>query len=198
MKEVAALFVRPDSIYKTIEGVDCWDIERDARKWLGNAPIIAHPPCRAWGQLRAFAKPRPDEKELAIWVTRQIQKWGGVLEHPKGSTLWKIMGLPEPGEIDSFGGFTIIIPQYWFGHLAMKETRLYIVGIELKDLPQMPLVLGEPEYVVSTPHAWSTARLKASGRKEMKKSDREKTPPCLRTMADRLGKDVQSTRESLS
>lgn len=33
---VAALFVRQDSIYKTMTGVDCWDIDRDARMWPGD------------------------------------------------------------------------------------------------------------------------------------------------------------------
>ena len=33
------------------EGFDCWDIERNALNWPGGNPIVAHPPCRAWGQL---------------------------------------------------------------------------------------------------------------------------------------------------
>jgi hypothetical protein len=49
MREVAVLFARADSIYKTLAGCDVWDEARDALKWPGGAPIIAHPPCRAWG-----------------------------------------------------------------------------------------------------------------------------------------------------
>ena len=49
--DVAALFVRADSIYKLMPGVDAWDIERDARAWPGGSPVVAHPPCRAWGAL---------------------------------------------------------------------------------------------------------------------------------------------------
>jgi hypothetical protein len=37
MTPVAALFVRADSIYKTLPGVDAWDEARDARQWPAGA-----------------------------------------------------------------------------------------------------------------------------------------------------------------
>lgn len=43
-RTVATLFVRSDSIYKSLPGVDAWDISRDARKWPGGCPVVAHPP----------------------------------------------------------------------------------------------------------------------------------------------------------
>jgi hypothetical protein len=103
---VSVLFVQEDSIYKSL-GVDCWDINRDARLWPGGNSIVCHPPCRSWGQLSHMAKPRPDEKQLAIWSIQQIRKWGGVLEHPRASKLWPEMNLPRPGYYDEFGGFSI-------------------------------------------------------------------------------------------
>jgi hypothetical protein len=51
MRQVAILFARKDSIYKTMPGCDVWDIDRDARNWPGGAPIVGHPPCRAWGPI---------------------------------------------------------------------------------------------------------------------------------------------------
>ena len=84
---ISALFVRMDSIYKQL-GVDCWDIERDARLWPGGNSVVAHPPCRAWGQLAHFSKPREGEKELAILSVNWIRQWGGVLEHPRTSKLF--------------------------------------------------------------------------------------------------------------
>jgi hypothetical protein len=81
MITVSALYVRKDSVYKSL-GVDCWDIERDATKWPGGNPIIAHPPCRAWGQLSHFANPRPGEKELAIKAIELIREWGGGIGAP--------------------------------------------------------------------------------------------------------------------
>lgn len=140
--QIAVLFARVDSIYKTLPGCDVWDIERDARRWPGGSPIIAHPPCRAWGRLRAFAKPRADEKDLARWAVDQIRQHGGVLEHPESSSLWTDKGLPRPGMKDEFDGWTLPVHQYWWGHRAQKKTWLYIVGCAPSDVPEMPFKLG--------------------------------------------------------
>jgi hypothetical protein len=75
------LFVRKDSIYKEL-GVDCWDAERNALNWPGGNPLIAHPPCRAWGQLSHWAKPLPGEKELAIWSIEKYENLGVYLSIP--------------------------------------------------------------------------------------------------------------------
>ncbi len=160
--KAAVLFARSDSIYKEIEGLDVYDIERDARKYRGNLPVIAHPPCRAWGRLSGQAKPRDDEKELAIFAVEQVKRCGGVLEHPANSKLWKAAGLPLPGE-SLKGGFTLPILQSWFGHEAPKNTWLYISGIEQTKIPAIHFLLGIPP-----------------GRVEnMSKNKREKTPKDL-------------------
>ena len=67
---VAAMFVRADSVYKTIPGVDCWDIDRDARLWPGGCPVVAHPPCRAWGRLRHLTLriERKTEPARSLWL----------------------------------------------------------------------------------------------------------------------------------
>lgn len=77
MTTVAALFVRADSHYKTMAGVECYDMERDARTYDGPWPVVAHPPCRAWGRLRTFANPRPDERNLARLAVAMVREWGG-------------------------------------------------------------------------------------------------------------------------
>jgi hypothetical protein len=142
---IAVLFARQDSRYKELQGYDVYDIDRDARKYNGNDPVIAHPPCRAWGRLSHMANPRPDEKELAYFALKQVRKNGGILEHPKGSKLWKEAPLPKPGEPqDEYGGFTILIDQYHFGHVARKWTHLYIVGINRNELPTIPVREGQP------------------------------------------------------
>ncbi len=180
---VAVLFARADSNYKVLPGTDVWDAERDALRWPGGAPVIAHPPCRAWGQLRALANPRPGEKELALWAVEQVRKYGGVLEHPAKSTLWPVVGLPKPGEVDEYGGWTLPIFQVWFGHRAEKPTYLYIVGASPRDLPVLPLRLGEATHICGTSgRRRDGGRLHkgdAGWRPEISKAEREHTPPRL-------------------
>jgi len=169
---VSALFVRENSIYKTL-GVDCWDIKRDARKFNGKNPIIAHPPCRAWGQLSHMAKPREGERELAIWSINQIRKFGGVLEHPRASKLWKEMNLPIGREVDEYGGFTICVNQHWWGHKAEKKTLLYICGCKISDLPSIPLRFELVEFVITSGHRKGDLGWKP----RVTQQEREATPP---------------------
>lgn len=151
---------------------DVYDIDRDARKFSGGLPIVAHPPCRAWGRLRTFANPRPGEIELAPWAVDQVRQYGGVLEHPAASTLWAHCNLPAPGCFDSVGGWTLGIHQNEFGHRAEKATLLYIVGIKPKDLPEVPIVLGEASHVIQS-------RKRVGYRPHVSKAEREHTPPAL-------------------
>lgn len=170
--QVAALFVRADSYYKTMPGVDAWDIERDARAYDGPHPVVAHPPCRAWGRLRTFANPRPDERNLARLAVALVREFGGVLEHPAGSTLWPAQGLPGPGQRDTFGGWTLAAPQHWWGHRAAKETWFYVVGCEPAEVPDIPLRLDEPTHVVQSCK-------RDDCRPHITKAEREHTPPEL-------------------
>lgn len=141
--QVAALYVRADSIYKQLIGVECFDIARDARSYRGPWPVVAHPPCRAWGRLSHFAKPREDEKALGFHAVEMVRQWGGVLEHPASSKLFAAAGMPRPGDgVDRFGGWSWPIKQQCFGHSAPKYTWLYIVGCEPSDLPAYGLRLG--------------------------------------------------------
>ncbi len=172
VESVAVLFARCDSNYKDLPGCDVWDIERDATRWPGGVPVVAHPPCRAWGRLRHFSNPRPGEKELALWAVDQVRQFGGVLEHPSASTLWPAAGLPAPGKRDAWGGWTLPVHQNWWGHRAEKCTLLYIVGCEPSDIPALPLVLGEASHVVQS-------RKRAGSRPHISKSEREHTPPAF-------------------
>ena len=144
-KKFAALFVRSDSSYKKRAAFDAWDADRDALNFEANVPVVCHPPCRAWGQLAHMAKPRPGEKELALWSIDIVRKNGGILEHPKASRLFKNY-LPDAGEFDDeHGGFTILIDQYDFGHVAHKPTKLYFCGIQRAQLPDM----SDPKSIIS-------------------------------------------------
>jgi hypothetical protein len=75
---IAALFARTDSRYKDFpDKYDVYDINRDARNFSKNYPVIAHPPCRAWGMLSHMANPRPDEKDLAWFALDKVRTNGG-------------------------------------------------------------------------------------------------------------------------
>lgn len=190
---VAVLFAREDSNYKTIPDADVWDRARDARRWPGGLPVVAHPPCRAWGRLRGLAKPRPDEKELALEAVRHVRGFGGVLEHPAFSTLWAAAGLPRPGEApDAFGGWSLAVEQFHWGHKAAKATWLYIVGCGIEAIPPMPHRSGEPAYYVTQPPPRKGQPRRRKGdpgwKPELKKAEREHTPPRIRRLAVRAGK----------
>ena len=131
---VAALFVTPRSVYKSMHDVDCFDSGRDARTFDLRCPVVAHPPCRSWGNLAHFAKPREDERDLAWWAMHVVRHCGGVLEHPITSKLWHEAGCLTPGVRDRFGGVLVTLHQLWFGHRAQKATGVYIVG-PVPDLP---------------------------------------------------------------
>lgn len=148
---ISVLFVARKSVYKTMtdsagEPLDCWDEERDAMKWPGGNPVVTHPPCRLWSRLSHMSTAPQSEKQLAIWAVEQVRKWSGVLEHPAHSKLWKEENLPMPGKKDR-QGFTVAIPQFWFGHPGQKDTWLYICGCEWRKLPNVPMRFGYPENV---------------------------------------------------
>lgn len=153
------LFTRPASVYRSL-GADVWDINRDATKYNGLDPVIAHPPCRAWGRYHHWSKHSPKEAELARFSVSVIQRNGGILEHPQYSRLWRDRYLPFPDQfLDDYGGYTISINQSAFGHRALKPTWLYIVGLHSTQLPILPLDRAP------------TATIENMGR-----SERERTP----------------------
>ncbi|WP_436078183.1 hypothetical protein [Acidovorax delafieldii] len=141
---VSVLFARSDSCYFDLVD-DVWDAQRDARSYTGANPVVCHPPCRGWDRLRHWAKPRPDEKALALFAVEQVRRCGGVLEHPWGSTLWHAAELPHPGKVDAWGGWTLLVDQGWWGHAAPKPTYLYIVGCSRENVGELPVQLHRAE-----------------------------------------------------
>lgn len=173
MKQVAVLFARHDSIYYTFPECDVYDKNRDALTFPGGMPVIAHPPCRLWGRLRGLSTADPSEKQLALWAVRQVQQYGGVLEHPAFSTLWDAAKLPTSNQVDQHGGYTISIDQHWFGHRARKPTWLYVVGIPRPHLPPHPLKMDAVTHVVGGSKKRNGPLI------EISKAEREHTPHLL-------------------
>lgn len=134
MKTVAALFVDRNGPYPKMPGVDAWTIERDARKYDGPHPVVAHPPCGAWGTLRHLASRSLNEKDCGPRAVEHVFLWGGALEQPAKSQLWKHCGLPMPFAATSRrSGFSIDVEQVAFGHVARKRTWLFFYGVD-RDL----------------------------------------------------------------
>jgi hypothetical protein len=137
---VTALYIDPRGPYPKL--CDSWDETRDARTFNGPGPVVAHPPCGPWGALRHLYEGA--EHDCGPRAVEQVRRFGGVLEHPKGSKLWDALDLPKPyphqGDPlpfpfrDAWGGFSIQIDQVEWGHVARKATWLYIVGLEPADV----------------------------------------------------------------
>jgi hypothetical protein len=152
---------------------------RNALHFEGGCPVVAHPPCAQWGGLRHMARKDPQEKSLALFAVSRVRHFGGVLEHPKGSTLWTTEEIPVPGGgIDAYGGYTIEIDQWDFGHVANKPTWLYIVGCTPAQLPTMPPHKEGTSYrVISTGHGLREGM--PGWRSRVTQKEREYTPPAL-------------------
>lgn len=146
---VAALYVEKGGVYFGLPGVDPWDIERDARKYAGPHPVVAHPPCERWGRY-ARGGPNPNAKRREVGddngcfaaALAAVRAHGGVLEHPEASLAWRHHGLIRPpwhGGWVAAGdgiGWTCCVDQGRYGHRARKTTWLYVVGVEV--LPPLP------------------------------------------------------------
>lgn len=153
MSGVAAIFVQPDGCYIGLPNVDPWPESRDARKYSGPMPVVAHPPCQLWGALSAVNfkrwggehnRPGNDGGCFAS-ALKSVRTFGGVLEHPAKTRAWKAHGLTAPHGIGwqkcIDGGWVCEVWQSAYGHRANKATWLYYHGhlppIEMRwDRPQ--------------------------------------------------------------
>lgn len=147
---MAVICVSRHSIYKELDGVECYDIDRDARSFQGGMPVVAHPPCRLWSAYCSHQAKSDDpeaERELGRFCVRMVRENGGVLEQPAHSRLWQEMGLPSPmkcryaaPELLS-NSFSEEISQFWFGDSREKSTWLWFNRIQRHHLPAYPFRL---------------------------------------------------------
>lgn len=148
---IAALFVQDDGCYSELPGVDPWPIGRDARKYDGSYPVVAHPPCQLWGALASVNyarwggehnRPGNDNGCFASALA-SVNRCGGVLEHPAKTRAFKEYGLCKPvgtGWSRSGQGWVCEVWQSAYGHRANKATWLYYVG----DIPPFELNWSRP------------------------------------------------------
>lgn len=188
---VAALYVQPRGCYFDVEGVDLWDEARDARKYAGPHPVVAHPPCSLWCGYAALNyaryggdhnRPGNDGGCFASALAA-VRQFGGVLEHPANSRAWKAFGLLKPRTLGwwwrtNCGGHVCHVEQGHYGHRARKATWLYVSGVS--DLPEL-------RWGRSVAQAWCSpgASPKVARGKQvvtMNKRERQATPPAFRDL----------------
>jgi hypothetical protein len=164
--DVAVLYCDARGTYSRLDGVELWDEARDARGYAGPHPVVAHPPCGPWGRLKHLCKHQ--DRQLGPLAVEQVRRWGGVLEHPQWSGLWLHCGLPRPGELpDEHGGWTLAVNQVDFGHVALKPSWLYVVGLRPSEV-RVEVPPGVPTHVVS----WASDEARAARRTLRKCSKR--------------------------
>lgn len=145
---IAALFVEPKGCYVGVPGVDPWDEARDARKYAGHHPVVAHPPCQRWGRFWRGSTRKPhqfkkgDDGGCFAAALASVRAFGGVIEHPKDSHAWEHFSLAKPpsrgGWVpDGHGGWTCCVWQGHYGHLAGKATWLLVYSIARAYLPEL-------------------------------------------------------------
>lgn len=142
---VAALYVQTGGVYFGLEGVDPWDIHRDARNYDGPHPVVAHPPCQRWGRYwhggpsARVRQVKGDDGGCFAAALEAVRRWGGVLEHPEASHAWAAFGLIKPPHTGGWvradvHGWTCCVEQGHYGHRARKKTWLYASRVDLPML----------------------------------------------------------------
>ena len=196
---IAALFVETDGAYWNLENVDPWDEARDARKYAGPWPVVAHPPCQRWGRYWHGAPRKPHQHRLGedggcfAAALTAVRNYGGVIEHPKDSHAWRYFGLSAPPacggwvQADAFGGWTCCVWQGHYGHFAGKGTWLYAV---VDDPATLPSLIWGPSDSGPTPamvERYGYAKARRVGRMALvggkdKTRIRNATPPKFRDL----------------
>jgi len=143
---IAALFVEKNGCYFGLPNVEPWDEQRDARKYAGPHPVIAHPPCKRWGRFWHGSTRKPhrfklgDDEGCFAAALHAVRQFGGVLEHPADSKAWDAYSLNKPNRCggwvvaDNHGGWTCYVEQGFYGHDSRKPTWLYAAKCELPTL----------------------------------------------------------------
>jgi len=186
-EDVVALYVEPRGPYPKLVR-EWYDEKRDARTYQGGKPVVAHPPCGPWSRLKHLHK-KPEEAELGLLAVEQVRKNGGVLEQPANSKLWDAAGLPRPGEHDAYG-FSIVVDQCAWGHVARKTTWLYFVRVD-KNLVDRTCRFG------GTPTHWCSGSRTAPrgpvppGIKVCSKAQRNRTPLAFAEWLIEMARDAK-------
>lgn len=135
---IAALFVQTSGAYFGLPNVDPWDEPRDARKYLGPHPVVAHPPCSRWCKPLAkvnqtrYGHKIGDDGGCFHHALMMVQAFGGVLEHPANSYAFDHYHLPKPlrgsWQMADRWQWVTEVSQSAYGHPSRKNTWLLYQG----------------------------------------------------------------------
>jgi hypothetical protein len=181
---VAALFVSVKGPYYGRNDVDAWDEGRDAREYGDCLPVVSHPPCARWCRLAKFIESRGgaavgDDDGCFASALENVNRCGGVIEHPAWSLAWGVHGLIAPPA----RGWQWCLDGYWvcevaqsaYGHPAQKLTWLYYVGRN----PPEPARWERPSGTAVVSYCYRGGRGRSEwgrDRKRLKKRRAEETP----------------------
>lgn len=177
------LYTKQNSHYLKLQA-DCYDQNRNALTYQGDAVVIAHPPCDHWASLRNKTKKPLAEKYLALHALWFVETNGGILEHPAQSQLWRLI----KSNPTAYTGKRISVNLSWFGFPAQKRTVLYIKGISLKEIPPHPISYDRPSHFIGTKGKGS--------RKELPKHMRNVTPREMCIWLLSIANKIESNRRS--
>jgi len=192
---IAALFVATGGCYFGLPDVDPWDELRDARKYAGPWPVVAHPPCERWGRYwhggpsAKVRRTKGDDGGCFASALASVRAWGGVLEHPEASSAWAAHGLlapPRDGGWFPAGdliGWTCCVEQGHYGHRARKATWLYAAGVS--SLPSLRWGASVASVRLDAGYHSAEERrraVKTGACQRMGKRERAATPPAFRDL----------------
>jgi len=202
---VAALYVHRGGAYYGLPDVDPWDVSRDARRYAGPDPVVAHPPCQRWGRYwyggpsarprlnldlfgpvsHAARREKGDDGGCFAAALEAVERWSGVLEHPEASAAWARFELAAPPRAGSWVrtrvGWACCVEQGHYGHRARKATWLYAVTARPPGLvwgPSSGVRLDEGFHSAAERRAARAAGRSAVER--LSKPERAATPPAFR------------------
>lgn len=169
---IAALFVEKGGAYYGLPDVDPWPEERDARKYVGPWPVVAHPPCSRWCRLAGLVEARwghkrGDDGGAFSSALESVRRYGGVLEHPAYSDAFGAHGLPRPlgvgWQLAMDGGWVAYVEQRHYGHPAKKATWLN----QREPAPHPGTQSGGKHPTIAEAEAWVRGTQSGGGEKTL-------------------------------
>lgn len=204
---IAALYVLTNGPYFGIDGIDPWDEPRDARKYAGPYPVIAHPPCARWGRYWSggpsarVRRALGDDDGCFEAALAAVNKYGGVLEHPEASHAYRRFGLARPPKSGGWvasgyspfrRAYTCCVEQGHYGHRARKATWLYAVGCERMELKWGAAEVSSGYKIDDGFHSTEERRraIKTGVCQRLSKRQREETPAEFRDLLIRIARSA--------